>query len=348
MGEVNTLLDVALEALDGSLEESLLLLGDVTEDVDSLLGTVGLFGMLAKNTIKEARTGTYAELHRDGEEVNASLLSNLLTTGDTGEVDVAGLDKALGALGGLEELLSEAVTGISHGEGGRAETLLGLDDLITTELDAVDKSIVLVVRDGDGGSDLAEERNDGLARVATDDGDNELLGVALASDLGDEGLGTDNIEGGDAEEALGVEDTLGLEDLGGDGDGRVDGVGDNEDEGLGGDLGGNLDQTLDDTGVDVEEIIAGHARLACQESQSVSVSHTQRCALLLTGNTSGDDDDIGILEGGLGAVVGGKVAGGFLMRHVSAKCCGVRDVFQCPWRQPAQSRRWLLTAVEEM
>jgi hypothetical protein len=43
VGKVNTLLDVALEALDGSLEESLLLLGDVAEDVDSLLSTVGLW-----------------------------------------------------------------------------------------------------------------------------------------------------------------------------------------------------------------------------------------------------------------------------------------------------------------
>lgn len=47
----------------------------------------------------------------------------------------------------------------------------------------------------------------------------------------------------------------------------------------------------------------------------------------LTGNTSGDDDDVGILEGGLGAVVGGEVAGGFLMRQVSARFCGVRGVF---------------------
>lgn len=225
-----------------------------------------------KDTVNGTKAETYAKLNGNGEEVNTSLLSNLLTTGDTGEVDVAGLDKALGALGGLEELLSEAVTGISHGEGGRAETLLGLDDLITTELDAVDKSIVLVVRDGDRGGNLAEERNDGLAGVATDDGDNELLGVALASDLGNEGLGTDNVEGGDTEEALGVEDALGLEDLGGDGDSRIDRVRDDEDEGVGGDLSGDLNQTLDDAGVDVEEIITGHARLACENSQSVSAS----------------------------------------------------------------------------
>lgn len=33
-----------------------------------------------------------------------------------------------------------------------------------------------------------------------------------------------------------------------------------------------------------------------------------------TGNASGDDDDVGILEGGLGAIVGGQVASGFLSR----------------------------------
>lgn len=38
------------------------------------------------------RWKTYAELDGDGKEVTASLLGNGLTTGDTGEVDVAGLD----------------------------------------------------------------------------------------------------------------------------------------------------------------------------------------------------------------------------------------------------------------
>lgn len=42
MGESDALLDVALEALDGSFEESLLLGGDVTENIDRLLCTVGL------------------------------------------------------------------------------------------------------------------------------------------------------------------------------------------------------------------------------------------------------------------------------------------------------------------
>ena len=153
-------------------------------------------------------------------------------------------------------------TGIGHGESGRATAVLGLDNLVTTKLDAVDKSVVLVVGDGNRGSSLAEEGDNSLARVTANNRNVEVLGLLLANNLGDKSLGADNVEGGDAKEALGVEDVLGLEDLGGDGDGRVDGVRDDEDVGLGGDLSGNLDQALDDAGVDVEEVITGHARLA--------------------------------------------------------------------------------------
>jgi hypothetical protein len=60
--------------------------------------------------------------------------------------------------------------------------------------------------------------------VATDNGDLLTSGVGLL-DLGDEAGGTDDIEGGDAEQALGVVDTLALVDLGDDGDGGVDLVG---------------------------------------------------------------------------------------------------------------------------
>ena len=57
--------------------------------------------------------------------------------------------------------------------------------------------------------------------MATDDGDVLVLGVG-ALDLADEARGTDDIEGRDTEEALGVVDALGLEDLGSDGNGGVD------------------------------------------------------------------------------------------------------------------------------
>jgi hypothetical protein len=57
--------------------------------------------------------------------------------------------------------------------------------------------------------------------VAADDGD-VLRGGVRVLELRDEARGADDVEGGDAEEALGVVDARGLEDLGRDGDGGVD------------------------------------------------------------------------------------------------------------------------------
>lgn len=244
MGKGNTLLDVALEALNSSRKQLLLVVVQRGERVLGLLGTVG------------------AELNGDGEELKTTDGGLDGVTAWDGEVNKGWLDDVLLAGSGAEDLLSEAESGVGHGEGGGASTVLGLDDLVTTELDAVDEGGELVGGDVGGGLGLAEEGDDGLAGVAADDGDGGLLGVLGAGDLGDEGLGADDVEGGDTEEALGVEDTLGLQDLGGDGDGGVDGVGDDEDEGLGGDIGDDLDEALDDTGVDVEEIITGHSWLA--------------------------------------------------------------------------------------
>jgi hypothetical protein len=51
---------------------------------------------------------TYAKLNGNREELGASGLSNGITTGNTGEVDEAGLDNALLALGGLDHLLGES------------------------------------------------------------------------------------------------------------------------------------------------------------------------------------------------------------------------------------------------
>jgi hypothetical protein len=53
-------------------------------------------------------------------------------------------------------------------------------------------------------------------------------------------------------------------------------------------LGGGLGEVADDGGVGVEQVVTGHAGLA--------------------GDTSGDDDDLGALEGGGEAGGGGIVA----------------------------------------
>ena len=63
-----------------------------------------------------------------------------------------------------------------------------------------------------------------------------------------------DIEGGDAEEALRVVDALAFKDFGGDGDGAVDGVCDDEDVGLWASVGGGFGEVADNGGIGVEEI----------------------------------------------------------------------------------------------
>lgn len=135
-------------------------------------------------------------------------------------VDEGRLNNARLALRSLEQALSEASTSHSHGEGSRTSTILGLDHLITTELDAVDQVVELLAGDI-GVPRLGDQRNDGDAGVATDDGD-VLVGRVGFLDLGDEAGGADNVKGSDAEETLGVVDALALEYLGNDGNGGVD------------------------------------------------------------------------------------------------------------------------------
>lgn len=239
----------------------------------------------------------WAELNLGGEEVNALVLVER-------GVNESWLRNTLLALGSLEQRLGEASTGHGHGEGGGSGTILGLDNLVTTELDAVQESSVT---DKVGVLALGEEGNDGDTGVTANDGDGLISRVGLL-DLGDEAGSADDIEGGDTEEALGVVDTLLLEDLSNDGDGAVDGVGDDEDVGVGGRLGGGLGQVADDGGVGVEEVITGHAWLA--------------------GNTSGDQDDLGILKGGGEAGGGGLVAGdvgaSVDVGDISGDTCGLR------------------------
>ena len=168
------------------------MLGDLANRVD-LLHTVG------------------AQLNVGSEELAALVLVER-------RVDESGLDDVLLALGGPQKALSEAGTGHGHGEGSRSGTILSLDDLVTTELYTVDVFVELLAREVVAG--LGEERDDGCAGVATDNGD-VLVGGVGALHLRDEAGGTDDIQSGDTEEAAGVVDTLGLEDLSSDGNGGV-------------------------------------------------------------------------------------------------------------------------------
>ena len=91
--------------------------------------------------------------------------------------------------------------------------------------------------------------------MAADDGDDGLGRIALARVGLGEGLGAHDVERGDAHEALGVEDALVLERLGGDGDGAVDGVRDDEDEGFGAVLGAAMCVMLAGVGVGTQFLV---------------------------------------------------------------------------------------------
>jgi hypothetical protein len=78
--------------------------------------------------------------------------------------------------------------------------------------------------------------------------------------FGYESVGANHVQSGDSEETFGVVFAGFFQDFGGDGDGGVDGVGDDADQSIGGVLSRRLDDVSDDGGVGVEEVVTGHAR----------------------------------------------------------------------------------------
>lgn len=103
--------------------------------------------------------------------------------------------------------------------------------------------------------------------MTSDDRDGGLRRILCAGDVLDESLGTHDVKRGDAEQLLRVEFAVLGEDLGGDRDCGVDGVGDDEDVGFWAVVCYALDESLNDAGVDLEEVVAGHSWLACVLSQ---------------------------------------------------------------------------------
>jgi hypothetical protein len=112
-----------------------------------------------------------------------------------------------------------------------------------------------------GAFNLGEQRQNGHATVTADDVDAHLVNVQ-ALGFGHEGLATDHIQGGHAEQATLVIDTGFLQHFGGDGDRGVDRVGDDADQCFRAGSGTLFHQVLDDTGVDVEQVGTVHAGLA--------------------------------------------------------------------------------------
>ena len=171
----------------------------------------------------------------------------------------------------------------------------------------VGQGVELVGRNGNGRLRLTEQRHDRLTRVAADDGNRDVGRVLFAHHLANEGFGADDVESGDAEELLGVEHTTGLENLGGNGHGRVYRVRDDEDVGFWAVLDAAIDQFAYDAGVDLEEVVAGHARFALEKKKSTSQVRIGNCVWFatLTWDASGNDDKVGTGECLLHAIVWG-------------------------------------------
>lgn len=230
-----------------------------------------------------------AEFDLGGKELNTLVLEQRA-------VDESRLDDTLLALSSAEDRVSHTGTSHGHGEGSGTSALLSLDDLITTELDTLDE---LGVGAQVGVVALAEKRNNGDTGVTTNNSD-LLIGGVGTLELADETGSANDIESGDTEQAFGVVDAASLEDLGADGHSRVDGVGDDQEVGLRSGLSGSLSKVTDDGGVGVEKIVTGHARLS--------------------GDTGGDQDNIGTLQ------CGGKAGRGRLVTLDSRFGVDVRNI----------------------
>jgi len=75
---------------------------------------------------------------------------------------------------------------------------------------------------------LGENGDNSGTTVATDDAHNSVIG-GNTSDRSQEACSTDNVKGGDTKDVTGVENTSLFEGTSNDGDGGVDGVGDDKD-----------------------------------------------------------------------------------------------------------------------
>ena len=126
----------------------------------------------------------------------------------------------------------------------------------------VRQRIQLILRHLDLRLGQTPQRHNRLPRMSSNNRNYRLTRVLLARELRHECLSPHHVKSGDAEQLLGVEDAGGFEDLGRDGNGAVDGVGDDEDVGVGAVGGDAFDEVADDAGVDLEEVVTGHARFA--------------------------------------------------------------------------------------
>lgn len=108
---------------------------------------------------------------------------------------------------------------------------------------------------------MGQERNDCDARMTSNHSDVGFGGVG-ALDFTDKATGTNNVQRGNTKQTTRIVHTPFLEDFSNNGDGGVDGVGNNEGVCIRTVFSDGSGQVLDNGGVGVEQIITGHTGFA--------------------------------------------------------------------------------------
>ena len=145
--------------------------------------------------------------------------------------------------------------------------------------------------------------------MATNNGNGSFGRVLGADDLGDEGLCTNDIECRHTKQPLRLKDAGFLEHFGGDWHSAVNRIGNDQDVGIWAVSDDTLDQVPYDSGVDLEEVVTGHARFTCFDCEESSKG---LLSAVRTRNSSGNNDNISTGEGLLHAIVLGQKRSHFL------------------------------------
>lgn len=120
-------------------------------------------------------------------------------------LDEGALNNVLLTTHGGKKAASKDLASISHGQSGRAGTVLGLDNLVTTELNTMSEGGDVSVSELST-RNLGQKRQDGSTSMATNDRDLGGAHIKLLV-LRNEGIGTDNVKSGNTEQTARIVNT---------------------------------------------------------------------------------------------------------------------------------------------
>jgi len=256
--EVFTLLDACLEFRDSSGQQTSLIVTELAQ-AEVLLQTI---------LPKEDRGG------------EVGCVSDVRS--DVGTLSDAGL-----SIEGFDHGESKPSPSIGHGQGGTASSGLGLHHLSTSVLNPGSEGFKHILGEGNAGGALGDEGDDGDASMSTN---NRALNMGWVQTLhaANEGIGSDDIKGGDTKDVSWVLTSL-LVNLCSNGDCAVHWVADDAQLGLRANLGTSSSNRGHNGGIGVEEVISGHAWLARNTSRDDHhLSPLQRCFHLVSTNKTSD------------------------------------------------------------